>query len=79
MKNQRLEHQQIFNEEEGTLNATETAVCNSFKNLLLLQMFIFLPLLFNSESIEQQVVLFLNYISRNYLITFWTCFSIDLL
>ena len=28
---------------EGTLNATETAVCNSFDNLLVLRTLIFLP------------------------------------
>ena len=29
---------------EGTLNATETAVCNSFENLLVPQTLVFLPL-----------------------------------
>ena len=31
--------------EEGTLNAPETAVCNSFKNLLVHQLSVYLPLI----------------------------------
>ena len=31
--------------EDGMLNATETAVCISFENLLVLQTLVFLPLL----------------------------------
>ena len=35
--------------EEGTLNATETAVYNSFENLLVLQTLIFFPIITRAE------------------------------
>ena len=51
-----MQSEASFCTEEGTLNATKTAVCNSFENLLALQTLIFLPLSFAPSFVSLSIL-----------------------